>query len=454
MTPRALKSSGLRGSTASAEARTVQPEPTPSTVLTDFGYRSAGSSHPIWVLALVGLGYAGYIKGLPALASLGVDLTGLFAAVVALAVLLQVARGRTMSRSVLLLAVCWLTFLVGAAGGLWYEGGPYKVALLFTVTLLCALAPSWLMGSEQSRRWLLPAVVVAGLCMAAALMLNPDREVESLYGRLTLEGSNSIGTARVVGAGAAVALVMGLAGRGRRWLWLAAAVVMAAVLMLVGSRGPFVGLLVAVVVALLFGGKARGRLGVCVLGILAGASLVLIVIRSQNRAAERIGSLITGASSDDTRLALVNQCLEVISGHPLGVGWGGFSEVALRGSLQGQYSYPHNIVLEIAAEGGWLAAAAFLVIVAVSLAGFLRHAQTRDGAALLSMGVYWIVVAQTSGDVNANRMTWVMVGLGVVLYVTSARTRTLLRCCRRTAAIGSGRSRSAAALGCCSHQLH
>ena len=377
-------------------------------------------AHPVWALALVGLGYAGYVKGLPALAGLRLDLTGLFAAVVAAAVLWQAAHRRGVPRAALLVVGLWLTFAVGAAGGLWYESGPYKVALLFSVTLLCALAPAWLLSTEQSRRWLVPLVVVAGLAMAAALMLNPDREVESLYGRLTLEGSNSIGTARVVGAGAAVALVRGLAGGRGRWWWLGVAGLMAAVLVLVGSRGPFVGLVAAVVVALLLGKTGRGvrRLWISLLGLLAVLSLLLVVATSQNRAAGRIAGLVTGASTDETRLALVRQCAATVAHHVLGIGWGGFSSVALQGALQGRYSYPHNMVLEILAEGGWLAGAAFLAVVVVALLGFWRCSGTAEGATLFTMGVYWVMVAQTSGDINANRMTWVVLGLGIVLHVS------------------------------------
>lgn len=384
---------------------------------------SRGTAHPAWVLALIGLGYAGYIKGLPVLSGLGVDLTALFTLVVAVAVLAQVARGRGVTPAALVVVALWLSFLVGAAGGLTYEGGPYKVALLFTVTLLCALAPAWLVSSEGSHRWLILGVAVAGLCMAAALMLNPDREVESLYGRLTLEGSNSIGTARVVGAGAAVALVQGLVGTRRRWVWLAAAGAMAAVLVLVGSRGPFLGLVGAVLASLLLGRNGRGahRFLISCAGLLAVLALVLVVATSQNRAAGRIGGLLTGASSDETRLALVEQCLAALVHHPLGIGWGGFSAEALDGALQGRYAYPHNIVLEIAAEGGWLAGFAFLAVVVVSLVGFWRQSGSAEGTTLLTMGVYWVMVAQTSGDINANRMTWVMIGLGLVLHATASR---------------------------------
>jgi O-antigen ligase len=352
-----------------------------------------------------------------------VDLTGLFAAVVLAAVLLQAVRGRVGSPAALWVVGLWLTFLVGAAGGLWFEGGPYKVALLFTVTLLCALAPGWLLLNEESRRWLIVVVVIAGLGMAAALLVNPDREVESLYGRLTLEGSNSIGTARVVGAGAAVALVKGLGGRKGGWIWLGSAAAMAAVLVLVGSRGPFVGFVTAVVVALLLGKNGRGvqRVWVSVLGLLAVSSLLLVVATSQNQAAGRIAAVISGTTTDETRLALVQECLVAISHHVLGIGWGGFSAVALEGALQGRYSYPHNMVLEIFAEGGWLAGAAFLGVVAVAVTGFWRQSNTPQGVTLFTMGLYWILVAQTSGDVNANRMTWVMLGLGLVLHGAAGR---------------------------------
>ena len=265
------------------------------------------SAHPGWALALLGLGYAGYVKGLPALASLRVDLTGLFAALVAIGVLVALGRRRLVGGVLPGLVGLWLVFVIGAVSALWQPAGVYKTVLLYTVTLLCAVAPAALLGSERSRRWLVGATVLAGLAMASLLLINPSREAEAVFGRLTLEGSNSIGTARVVGAGAVAAVIMAVLGRRHRLLWLGAAVGTSVTLVLVGSRGPFVALVLALIVALVAGRAGPGfrRIRASLLGLTVVVALLTFVINSDNRAADRIAGLLTGSTTDSIRLALL-----------------------------------------------------------------------------------------------------------------------------------------------------
>ncbi len=383
---------------------------------------SERASHPVWALSLLGLGYVGYVKGLPALASLRVDLTGLFAVLVTLAVVVSVARGRLVGGVLAGIAGLWLIFGIGGVSALWQPGGVYKTVLLYTVTLLCVIAPAALLGSERSQRWLIGATVLAGLAMAALLLTHPSREAEAVFGRLTLEGSNSIGTARVVGAGAVAAVIMAVTGRRLRLLWLAAAVGSSVTLVLVGSRGPFVALVLALVAALIAGRAGRGarRVRATVLGLAAVVALLIFVTHSDNRAADRIASLLTGSTTDSIRVALLRDAGREIVRHPLGIGWGGFPSVATDGVLQGRYSYPHNLVAETFLEGGWPAGVGLLVLVGCALYGLRSVSRTPVGTTVFAVGVYWLLVAQTSGDINANRMTWVMIGLGLVLWAQAA----------------------------------
>lgn len=375
--------------------------------------------HPIWPIALVGLAMAGYVKGLPALADLGIDLTGLFLAVAAVGAALHLLRRSADTRGLLVVAAVWATFVVGMVIGLWTESGPFKILLLVTVTLFCAIAPVALLRTPGARRCFLGAVLVIAALMAIALVVYPDQSAQAAYGRLTLEGSNSVGTARVVGAGAVSALVIGLATTRFRIVWLSLAAALCAVTVFVGSRGPFVALVVSAVIVLLTAKTFRGgrKVPTLVIGALALLALLAYVTQSNNRAASRIALLLTGESVDENRLFLVRHTLSLIRHFPIGIGWGGFASAPTDpASLYGRFPYPHNIFLEVVVEGGWIAGAAIIVLFCLSVRGFVQQSASVEGAALFAVGLYWMLVAQTSGDVNANRMTWVLLMLGVVLY--------------------------------------
>src|SRR3546814_12011154 len=69
-------------------------------------------------------------------------------------------------------------------------------------------------------------------------------------------------------------------------------------------------------------------------------------------------------NSESSRLAIWHQTIDVIATSPLGVAWGKLTEhvqvVHAEGNL---LLHPHNIILEIAVEAGWLAAAAFVILI-------------------------------------------------------------------------------------------
>src|SRR3546814_9812835 len=74
-------------------------------------------------------------------------------------------------------------------------------------------------------------------------------------------------------------------------------------------------------------------------------------------ALRRLTNLLAGefGNSESSRLAIWHQTIDVIATSPLGVGWGKLTEhvqvVHAEGNL---LLHPHNIILEIAVEAGWL----------------------------------------------------------------------------------------------------
>jgi O-antigen ligase len=381
-----------------------------------------GHARPWWVVALLGLGYAGYIKGTPVMAGLPVDLTLAMAIACAVGIMVQFVRGYWFHAKALTVVLgLWVVFGVGALMVVGSERGESKVALLGTVTLLCALTPCYLLTGVVAQRWLLASTLVAAAVFVAAATFMPDTEG---FGRFNLAGTSTIGTSRVVGAGIVVAGVYALAGTSKRWIWCAAAAVGTAALVAVGSRGPFVALLVSTVIVVITAKVFRGRRPRAIgMGVAAVTVLMSAVLVSSSRSAGRILRLVTGDEPDVARAFLAREAWRSIVHNPLGLGWGNFSATrSIELAYGGRPVYPHNLTLEIMVEGGWLAGALFLMLVYFSIRGFVRASDSRDRTALLGLGVYWFAVAQTSSDINGNRMTWIILTLGLILdFAASAR---------------------------------
>jgi O-antigen ligase len=370
-------------------------------------------------LLLFGLCYIGYIKGVPALTNLPVDLTVLASVLVGIAVVVHTLNRRRIEwRAVACVLGLWSVFAIGAVMNIGADHGAAKVAQLNTITLLCALGPCLLLVNERAQRLWPYLFVAAGLAMAAAAVAMKDVTAWLLYNRLNLVGTSTIGTGRVVGSVAVVAVIMLALSPARRWwLWAPIAVVGTAAVVMVGSRGPVVALIVAVPAALLLG-RVRQRASAFVIGAVVLTLSVWAVIESSLRHPQRIARLLlTGEVNDAAREDLLQKSLEVIVRNPLGVGWDGFGALPMiQAAYGGRVVYPHNFVVEVFVDGGWLAGLVLLVLVVLSIRGFILNSRTAESVAVLGLGLYWFAVAQTSGDVNANRMTWVMLTLGLLYY--------------------------------------
>lgn len=407
---------------------------------------SLPETHPTGRLRLVGcavlfgLCYVGYVKGAPILSQSPVDLTALTGALTGLAVGAHLLRRHPVdSRAVACVVGLWAVFAVGAAMTIGSGHGTGKIVLLTTLTLLCALGPCLLLESTAAQRLWLHLSVAAGLAVAAAAVVLRDTAAWAEFGRLNVAGTSTIGTGRVIGAAAVVASIMLALSRSRRWWWAAVAVSCTGAAVLVGSRGPVVALALAVLVALVAGKVPQRRRAAALTGLAVLAATVWVVLESSARQPERIARLLAGDMTDEARQALLGEALRAVARNPLGVGWEGFGALpAIQATYGGRSVYPHNFVVEVFLEGGWLAGVVLLVFMGLSIRGYVLNARSAESTAMLGLGVYWLAVAQTSGDVNGNRMTWAMLVLGLMYYFTARDERRARPGTRAGVGDGSG----------------
>ena len=186
-------------------------------------------------------------------------------------------------------------------------------------------------------------------------------------------------------------------------------------LLLTGSRGAVVATVLGIFVILALQ-ESRVRTifaRLSIVALLAFASYALIPASLQTRLttfAPGVGS--PGAYALHIRQQYATDAVKIIKAHPyLGIGVGNY----LAGSAEGgtQATDPHDVLLLQAAEGGYLFAAAFLVLV-VGVVLALRRMRQVD-VAVAAAGVFVATVSHGLTDVYWVRgtpvLSWLLVGM-------------------------------------------
>jgi hypothetical protein len=372
---------------------------------------TTGRGRQWWTAFLVvGFVQAGSLKSLTAKAGVPVDLTVALAALTLVVVLVRSARSVPPEATRALLG-----FLLLAPPLLWTSSTPYadqKVSRLFTLTLLSLIAPVVLVRSVQdARRMLVAWVALCGISVVAVLIA-PQASASWQGAPVVAFGSNTISTASSAGL---VIIVLSLAVMWHRVVWFVGLPLIGAAvyaLLLTGSRGPVLATVVATLAAILLA-RERPRLSrsVPVIGISA-VLLAQLFALAPAASRERLLTLLHVQVVDDTatRVELYQQAWHSFWVRPLGLGWGGFQELDVRG-----YPYPHDLPLEVLAEGGVVCGTLFLL--------WLGHHYVRvrnvqagfTGSAVFGLLTFALIESFVSGDLNDAKSLFFALGLGMAL---------------------------------------
>jgi O-antigen ligase len=300
--------------------------------------------------------------------------------------------------------------------------GSAKVQLFLTVNLAVLVAGVLVGRHRRDLELCLGLMLTVAVIGAGALLVQLINGAEPVYpGRYGLSGDDPIAIGRLSATGLLIATYALLtAGAAVRSLALCTVPVLAVAFLASGSRGPFVGLLLGLIV--LGGLMARQRgsgghwplvFGGIVLGVLAASHTV--PGDATNRAT---GILFGGESGLDTtgRAELWAEAWRSFLDHPeLGVGTGGFAAV------DPLNIFPHNLLLEAAAEWGLLGLVPLLGALGVGIAkmagGVRRPPHGEGGLAALVTALFAaaLVNAMVSGDITTNSDVWLTLGLGLGL---------------------------------------
>lgn len=367
------------------------------------GYSSYGEYARVMPLAVLCM--AGFVKLIPVIQSMPVDLTVLATIVVVVQVAVAIVRRFPVVPHSLLM---WLAMAAASASGLLFsplsEYGAEKTLALAVVTGTAVAGASVLLTSERTVRRFVSVLTVLSLA-SIGFALGTAQATSANYQRLAIvEGANSLGAGRVAGFLFVVGLTEAFRRHEttRRFTGILIGTVASYALVLSLAQGPGVAAALTVLTIMLMGHDAPVWRSAVWIGFLAvGLGYV-----TQLAGESQIALYSTLGLSESARLDYFSIAASGLT-NPLGHGWGAFAaESATYSRLVGAPSYPHNVWLEALFEGGWLFGGALIALTVVGLKRAFSS-QSVAGSVLFASTLYWVFNAAFSGDLNGNRLALV-----------------------------------------------
>lgn len=258
---------------------------------------------------------------------------------------------------------------------------------------------------------------LAGVVLAFALAGGTAQTgVGGRYGLSPEENPIQLGRDAALGVVTAAYLLLSSRLARNRLLALAALPVTAIALTASGSRGPVLGLFLGLLVLVAMVARdrsSRRRLVLLGVGIFVAGVAVVQLVPSQNvgRALVFLQGGGSGLSSNG-RVQLWSHAWDAAVAHPFfGLGTGGFASLNL-GEL-----FPHNLLLEVAAELGVAGLLLVAGLLFVSIGGLVRTWRAAVGPDRLRVsfaGALFALAltnALVSGDIDTNSTLWLAIGL-------------------------------------------
>lgn len=383
--------------------------------------------HPPVLLS--GFLFVPWFKSLPVFGMLPIDATLALSILVLGVCAYRFATGRSREIPVGFVAPIAAVGVALAIGYLWTaspEYGAQKVIQFFTLTLLAAVAPFFLLRTRRDVQTFglaiaLPAVLVAGLTPFNEATTVPGLMTQtSLEGRLAFGGQ--IYPSRFLCTGALILFFLPtFTGHRLRYVGPILGLGVLGVAIGIGSRGPVVALGVSLAAVMVLS-IMRGSRPLLLTAITVGSIVALFPLVSlPDTARERIATTVSDPVSvleGDSRSDLYEKALELTSANPLvGAGTGSYATYSSTLS-KFEILYPHNIFLELSSEVGVVPPLIALIPMVVGSVLLLRRARTtkaRDDRQLLYvlLGLFLFALSSTqfSGDINDNRSMWTFLAI-------------------------------------------
>lgn len=302
----------------------------------------------------------------------------------------------------------FLTFLPAVAMTT-TDYGFKKITQTLTLGLLAFVAPLFLLSTRRDVNRFLWTVAILGTLIASLAILGVATSTD--FGRYQALNANTITTGRLIGAALIVLIVFVATRTIPVAVGLPPMVLLALALVGTGSRGPLLGLAIALVLVQLTQrerSNPRRYRGI----VISGLATLLLFVAYQAAPISAQSRLFTSGISGAIRLEAWRATLAAVPFHPLGIGWGNWQafvgDVVSQG---GQIFYPHNLIMEVFLEGGWVAGLGLIfALIYVGRTAF-RLATDGPGKAILALYIFFVINALVSDDLINARVLLVVCGL-------------------------------------------
>ncbi|MCP5031904.1 MAG: O-antigen ligase family protein [Actinomycetia bacterium] len=367
------------------------------------------------------MAFSGSLKEVPPFSLSSVDLTLMTTiTAVGLALLYTILIGSLpvgRAAAVLLLLLC-----VAAAGSIVAiptEYAAQKASRIFIVTLPAALAILLAVRNHIDAYRFTRMLLI--LAVAQSFFINIGGQRQYGFGRLTTEGGTTISFGRAAGfvvvAAAAWLMSSRQAGATKTTLILAVAGFEVWTVLAIASKGPILGMTVALAAMLILQlHRIEIRTAVRLTFLVAVMTTAMTIVWFQIPELSRQRLTLFGSDgSTDSRQEAWDFTWQNLSGSLIGNGWGSW-DVASPIPIV----YPHNLLLEVWFEAGLIGLIAFIAafwIAARNQDRIFTHDYFR-GTLGLGVVIYWLTTAMVSGELNDNKVLVVLLIAGAAPLLT------------------------------------
>jgi O-Antigen ligase len=209
---------------------------------------------------------------------------------------------------------------------------------------------------------------------------------------------------------------------GKKVLVGGALVVLPTLLIATGAKGPLVATPLTLAICLIFFGEGVLRYlpRMLLIGVLSAGVLWFSLPLLPGTSLFRVGTFVVGqfGSSEMDRTSFYTDTLSGIVATPQGLGLGGFASKFGVGGGEIR-EFPHNIILEVFLEGGWLAGLFFPYLLWRGLKGVFLLGKSGKEAwlyeLLLCFTLFSLLNDLVSGELNDSKVLMAFLGLSIGL---------------------------------------
>jgi len=362
--------------------------------------------------------FAGDVKASAQFAWIPFDLTAAAALVTCtLSVISVLVNQGKVSAQVLWMVVLFLGFGVSA---MWTEWTPYaegKAARLFTLALLAAIVPAFTLNRLERVQLFVNSIIASGMLISIGALLQLASGA-SLVERVTGINSDTISLGRNAGVALVGLYATSLTATRYKALFTILCIPLLLVLVASGSRGPvlFAVAVLAFITIRWSLKSARATVAALVLAVAVAAVLFSGAPGIPQGSLKRIEGFVLQRydSSSGERVLAGNAAIQEAEKAPFGLGIGGFGRVYNFGSVTDRI-HPHNVVLEVIVEQGWLTGAFFVFLLIMGLARVYRTAVREPRLRpFLAVVLFAFGNSLVSGDENDNKVVYALLCIALM----------------------------------------